>query len=199
MRNININVYKLDELSDEVQNNVISHYRNFLSDDFCDELDVSMNEEFATYINTLDFTLSYSLSYCQGDGVSFAGKVDNKEELLKLANLVYSGNIPRKVLRLINWGIIYMVNFDRFNSHYTHKYTVTPIVVDNYNIDDTFRITNTINEFEMAIKCWYYTICDNLEKFGYDKMTYLSSDDNIRDYIIENDLEFFADGSNYDE
>ena len=51
----------------------------------------------------------------------------------------------------------------------------------------------------MAIKCWYYTICDNLEKFGYDKMTYLASDDNIRNYIVENDLEFFADGSNYDE
>ena len=128
MRIININMYKLDELSQEMQNDVISHYRDFLSDDFCDELDVSMNEEFTTYISTLDFTLSYSLGYCQGGGVSFAGTVDSKEELLKLANLVYSGNIPRKVLRLINWGIIYMVNFDRFDSHYTHKYTVTPIL-----------------------------------------------------------------------
>ena len=198
MRNVNVDVYKFDELSDTVQKKVIAHYRDLWGNIFNDELEIDMNNEFDNYVDDLNLTLSYSLNSCQGDGVSFTGTIEGKKEILKLANLVYNNNIPREILRLINWGIIYKVNFDRIGSYYVHKYTVDIEVIDNYNMDNDYcRITETMLEFEKSIKDWYLDVCSRLEKFGYSVIDNLNSDDNIKDGIIANDLEFFADGSDF--
>lgn len=198
MRTVNVDVYKFDELSEDVQKKVIARYRNLWDELDYFEFKDSMNIEFSNYISGLNFTLSYSLNYCQGDGVSFTGSVEGKEGLLKLANLVYNGNIPRNILRLINWGIIYKVNFDRIGSHYVHKYTVDIEVVDNYNMDNDYcRITEAMLEFEKFIRDWYLNVCGRLEKFGYNEIEYLRSEEYIREMILANDLEFLADGSDF--
>lgn len=201
MKTVNVDVYKFDELSKDVQKKVINHYRDLWGNKFGDELDDYINTEFSNYVDDLNLTLSYSLNSCQGDGVSFTGTVEGKEELLKLANFAYNGNIPREILRLINWGIIYKVNFDRIGSHYVHKYTTDIEVVDNYNMDniDYCHITEAMLEFEKFIKGWYLDVCDRLEKFGYNMIDCLTSDDNIEEDILANDLEFFADGSDFND
>ena len=172
------------------------HYVMECIDD--EDLEDIMNRELNRYTDNLDFELRYSLNCCQGDGVSFDGSVEGKEELLVLASLVYDNKIPNNISRLINWEIIYNVEFVRGNSNYVHKYTVTPTISDNYNMGKNYcHISKAMAKFEEAINEWYLNICDDLEKFGYDTIESLYSFDNIRCYIDENSLEFYEDGDEY--
>ena len=198
MRNVSADVYNFDELPVSVQAKVIDRYRNRLSDLLSDVLKEDMNMELNNHTHSLRFEVAYSLGYCQGDGVSFTGSAEGKEELLTLAGLVYGNKIPKNILRLINYNIIYEVNFARCNYHYVHKHTVHTNIIDNYNMGkDYCHISRAMTEFENAINEWYLNMCDNLEKFGYDTIENLYGDDNIRCYIDENGLEFFLDGSDY--
>lgn len=177
-----INVFKFDELSSEVQKKVIDLYRDSYVD-----IEEAMNTEFINYVGDLDFMLSYSLSCCQGDGVSFTGMAEGREEVLKLANLVYNGEVPKKILSLINSDIIYKVEFNRISSHYVHKYTVATTIDGDY-----LRIAE---DFKVAITHWYSDICDALETYGYNTIDIMRSDDYVRECIIANDLEFTEDGN----
>ena len=198
MRKTNINVYEFSELSIIVQQKVIERYRARLADLLDEDLEDIMNREWNRYTDNLDFELRYSFNCCQGDGVSFDGIVEGKEKLLTLASLVYDNKIPNNISRLINWEIIYIVEFVRGNSNYVHKYTVTPTISDNYNIGkDYCHISKAMAEFENAINEWYSQVCDNLEKIGYDTIEILYGDDNIKCYIDENSLEFYEDGDDY--
>ena len=198
MRNVNVNVYEFDELSKDVQDEIIARYRDRLVNVLNDDLGHIMDRELNNYTDNLDFGLRYSLNCCQGDGVSFDGIVEGKEELLTLASLVYDNKIPNNISRLINWEIIYIVEFVRGNSNYVHKYTVTPTISDNYNMGkDYCHISKAMAEFENAINEWYLQVCDNLEKIGYGTIEILYGDDNIKCYIDENSLEFYGDGDDY--
>ena len=198
MRDINISVYKFNELSKEIQNKVIQRYREESAGLLYANLEEIMQREFNNYINYLGFELAYSLNSCQGDGVSFTGNVEGKEELFTLASLVYDNKVPKNILRLINWDIIYKIDFVRSNYHYVHKYTVQINIIDNYSTNkDYCHISRAMTEFEKAINKWYLNVCDTLEKFGYDTIEFLYGDDNIRQFIVENNLEFFSDGNDY--
>ena len=195
MRSVSVDVYNFDELPVSVQAKVIDRYRDRLTDLLDDDLKVDMEWKLKGYVGGLDFELSYSLGYCQGDGVSFAGSVEGKEELLTLAGLVYDNKIPQNISRLIEWNIIYEVEFARCNYHYVHEYSVQVNIIENYNINkDYFHISKAMAEFETAIDKWRLQICDTLESFGYDTIEILYGDDNIKSFIAENDFEFFSDG-----
>ena len=195
MRKINVDVCEFNELSQYVQSKVIDRYRNELSDLLNDDLKMDMEWKLNSYVGGLDFELSYSLGYCQGDGVSFTGSVEGKEELLALAGLVYGDKIPKNISRLIKYNIIYEVDFARCNYHYVHEYSVQVNIIENYNITKGyFHISKAMAEFEAAIDKWRLQICDTLEKFGYDTIEILYGDDNIKSFIAENDFEFFSDG-----
>ena len=195
MRSVSVDVYNLDELPVSVQAKVIDRYRNRLSDLLSDVLKEDMNMELNNHTHSLRFKLSYSLGYCQGDGVSFTGSAEGKEELLMLAGLVYGDKIPKNISRLIRWNIIYEVEFARCNYHYVHEYSVQVNIIENYNITkDYCHISKAMAEFEIAIDKWRLQICDTLEKFGYDTIEILYGDDNIKSFIAENDCDFFSDG-----
>ena len=198
MRNVSVDVYNFDELPVSVQAKVIDRYRDRLNDLLNDDLEGDMEWKLNDYVGGLDFELSYSLGYCQGDGVSFTGSVERKEELLTLAGLVYDNKIPKNISRLIEWNIIYEVEFARCNYHYVHEYSVQVNIIENYNITkDYLHISKAMAEFETAIDKWRLQICDTLEKFGYDTIEILYGDDNIKSFIAENDFEFFSDGRDY--
>ena len=198
MRKTNVNVYEFSELSIIVQQKVIERYRNILFDLLDDDLRDIVNMEFNSHVHKLNFKLAYSLNYCQGDGVSFTGDIEGKEELLEFASLVYNNKVPRNIIRLIKWDIIYNVEFVRGSSNYVHKYTVAPVIIDNYNISNSYcHINKAITEFEKSINKWYSQVCDTMEKFGYDTKENLYSDDNIKSYIEANECEFFIDGRDF--
>ena len=198
MRNVNVNVYEFDDLSKDVQESVIERYKDKLAYLLNEDLEDIMYRELNNYVDNLDFELRYSLNCCQGDGVSFDGSVEGKEELITLASLVYGNKIPKNILQLIKWDIIYKVDFARDSYRYVHKYTVIPTIIENYRMDkDYCHILKAIDEFENAINEWYLQTCDTMEKFGYDTKENLYSDDNIKSYIEENECEFFIDGRDF--
>ena len=197
MRKVNISVYKLNELSKDVQDRVIERYQDELAGFLYANLENVMNRELNNYTNNLDFRLDYSLNYCQGDGVSFDGTVKDKDELLTLALLVYNDRVPNNIVKLIKHEIISSVKFVRSTSYYVHKYTVTPTIIDN-NIGDGYcHIRRAIAAFEKAINEWYLQTCDNLEKIGYNTIENLYSEDTIKSYIESNEFEFFIDGRDF--
>ena len=198
MRNVNVGVYEFDDLSKDVQESVIERYKDKLAYLLNEDLEDIMYRELNNYVDNLDFELRYSLNCCQGDGVSFDGSVEGKEELITLASLVYGNKIPKNILQLIKWDIIYKVDFARDSYRYVHKYTVIPTIIENYRMDkDYCHILKAIDEFENAINEWYLQTCDTMEKFGYDTKENLYSDDNIKSYIEENECEFFIDGRDF--
>ena len=198
MRNINISVYKFNELSKDARDKVIQRYQDELADLLNQYLEDIMKRELNNYTDNLDFILDYSLNSCQGDGVSFTGSAESKEELFKLASLVYDNKIPKNILRLINWDIIYKIDFVRSNYHYVHKYSVQINIIDNYNTNkDYCHISRAMTEFEKAINKWYLNICDDLEKFGYITIENMYSEDTIKSYIESNEFEFFIDGRDF--
>jgi len=72
------NVYKFEELSEDVQEKVLDKFREsedfpFLSDDLNTELEELLKENKITYDDMPK--LFYSLNYCQGDGAMFEGVV----------------------------------------------------------------------------------------------------------------------------
>ena len=198
MRNISANVYEFNELPISVQAKVIDRYRDRLSDLLDDDLKEDMEWKLNSHVGGLDFELAYSLNCCQGDGVSFTGSVEGKEELLTLAGLVYDNKIPKNVSRLINCDVIYEVEFARCNYRYTHGHTVQTNIVYDYNISSRYHyISRAINEFQNDINKWRLKTCNILEKEGYEVIDNLYSDNNIKSYIVENDCEFFSDGRDY--
>lgn len=197
MRKTNVNVYEFSDLSINTQKKVTERYRNELFDLLDDDLRDIMDMEFNSHVHNLDFKLAYSLNYCQGDGVSFTGSAEGKEELLTLAFLVYGNKVPKNIIRLIKWDIIYKVDFVRNSYHYVHKYTVQTNIIPNYVMVKDCHTSRAMTEFEKSINKWYSQVCDTMEKFGYDTKENLYSDDNIKSYVEENECEFFIDGRDF--
>ena len=98
MRSVSVDVYNFDELPVSVQAKVIDRYRNELSDLLADDLKEVMSMELNNHTHSLNFELAYSLNCCQGDGVSFTGSVEGKEELFVLASAVFGDKIPKNIL-----------------------------------------------------------------------------------------------------
>ena len=86
------NVYKFDELKKEVQEKVLEKFRQeeefyFLADDITEELLQELRDNKITYNETPK--VYFSLSYCQGDGVMFEGRVYWKSYTI---DIKHSGN-----------------------------------------------------------------------------------------------------------
>ena len=194
-------VYKYEELNEEAKENV----KNWLLDAFRDEevfaqdcLEV-MRAEYG--FNNLD--INYRLSYCQGDGLSFTGRVSiydfitnplNRERLEK--------NFTQKELKtlyfLANTMELGSIIIDRTNYRYYHKDSVS--FNYEYEIGDYLRGKEKLEE--VAEKFLNYIIdlfdneCDKLEEAGYNYF-YEISEEEAKEICFCNGYEFFEDGEFY--
>lgn len=171
---------KFEELTSIAQNCAIDAVRQSESwQSLCAE-DVSerMNELFDEFKGDLDLKLHYSLSYCQGDGVSFTGKIMCDElKSLPFANLIKD---------MDDTSISFVPN--SLASYYAHKNTVDI----NIDLDETLYSKEEYAELECDIIEWYENECDFLEREGYALLDELTSDECISDYL--NQFEFDEDG-----
>lgn len=168
MKEYTITRYSFEELSPEAQEKALEAWRYSLHMEIPDYLlEESMLEELAREITGAydlpgadDLKISYSLSYSQGDGVSFSGRV-NKETAPGLS-----------------WpdSAIY-AEFKRNSNHYSHGYTVTPELFDA----EGEEISDGIEEFRES----YLKICRNLEKYGYKWIEEWTSEAHAREDIAE--------------
>ena len=100
-----------------------------------------------------DLKLAYSLSYSQGDGVSFTGR------------------ITREQGPALNWPeAAAYIEFIRTDSRYSHPYTVRPEFYD-----ETGEEIGSDAEIK-TLRAQYLEICDTLERLGYKSMEYDTSE-----------------------
>ena len=168
MKEYTITRYSFEDLSPEAQEKALENWRHDLYLTLPDYLmEESMLEELAREITGAydlpgaeDLKIAYSLSYSQGDGVSFSGRV-NKETAPGLSwpdSATYA-------------------EFNRGSHFYSHAYTVTPELFDA----EDQEISDGIEEFRES----YLKICRSLEKYGYKWIEDYTSEAHAREEIEE--------------
>jgi len=163
-----VKVYDFDELNDSVKEKVLNEFRGqnehyFLEEDLNEELNILLEENGVK--PTGETELRYSLSCCQGDGVSFTGNFKFK-------------------------GFDFIVEV--LSNLYSHSQTTHITTADEYDDDD---ITEELKEIiEKEFKNIYYEICDKIEEIGYSYIEHNDSEEAIKRNIEVNEYKFLANG-----
>ena len=208
MREITMKVYNLNELNEEVKVKVIEDYRELLgalrNQDLTKEYLLSILED---DYNLKDFELDYSLSYSQGDGVCFYGNnvlsyailkngdYNNANAFEKYVMDNYKGEEFEHILNYLNYD--YSIFIEKTNHHYSHCYTCQ-FNNDYYDDDDVIYdyYDNLILNLQKDLKIYVYNpICKELEKLGYKFIEV--DDEEVIEFIKDNEYEFFENGENY--
>ena len=183
MKTIETTVYNFDELSDEAKMAAIQEWYKdedypFLSDDIDGFL-----EEKDPYF--LDHKTSYSLSWCQGDGLSFEGILD-VEKWCKEKTQIRASFIPvlASCLDIRSSGNC---------GHYTYAHR------DQISMDiDTFKDYPNIEALCEAIlkevRDYYMELCGEAEKYGYSILEYRMSEQEFSEMCAANEYTFLSDG-----
>ena len=193
-----VNIYTFDELSDEAKENARSWYRNNLDCDYTNDfVEEQMTQElYETFLCLVDdFNLSFSLSNCQGDGVSFTATLPVYNEKTKpLYEKIFGDKMTKNIKRVLPFLEIKFVRNGR--NYYCHKYTVDTETPYNsrYGGIGTSRVDSVADDIESIINDWRCSVCDELEKYGYEIIEYMNSDEYIDEEIICNEYEFTKDG-----
>ena len=196
MNTITINLYSFNELSKEVQNKVIekerdSKYENgdllYFFKDYCIEQAKDKGFE--------DIILQYSLSYFQGDGLSFsAQKFTKLEELFN--EVLGAGKQKTAKLLAENCTVIMKGNNGRYC--YASKSDID-LYIENYTSSINVTSTNNINEVVGKVleklEDIYMDLCEELERTGYADIEYETSDEAIIETIEANDYTFEENGT----
>lgn len=186
MRTIERKLYHFEELSPEVRQKVIDkHYENedypLLTEDLkdylkeCDTLGIFSNIE-----------LYYSLSYCQGDGLSFVADIDFKKFLKE------NYSLKESVLNAIlsNISVVFQ---NKYRSRYTYA-TKEDIYFEIDNIKANSRLFKLIVNIEKELNDYYYNICRRLEKYGYSILEYRMTEEEFKEFSNDNLYEYYENG-----
>lgn len=176
-------VYEFKELSDDVKNKVIEEWYEkedypFLEEYLLDQL--SMLDTKKAFSNV---KLSYSLSCCQGDGLSFKADID-------VSKFTKSKKVKSYIVKAYSTGN---------KGHYTFA-SESDIIVDTQDInDDGVKITNSveliIRTLEKSVQSYYLDICRQLENFGYSILEYRMTHDEFQEHCEANEYNFLVDGT----
>ena len=194
MREVLMKVYTYNELSEKAKEKARQDYGSFGQDE-ADRL----TEDFEYVLGDFGYTgakLNWSLSSCQGDGVSFTGEWEGAE-LLTLCQRVYNGAIPKNIKRVLPF---IGVRFERINnSNYYHEHTVRVEIEFKFDegrdlsgrfIDAYIELRKTLNEDRLE-RCW------ELEKAGYQHIEWVEGEENFAEMCVANEWEFYEDGEMY--
>jgi hypothetical protein len=191
MKTIEIQLYKFTELSEPAKNVAIEKQRNYEIEfdwfsDFCHE-QISENG-FKGNIK-----LQYSLSYSQGDGLSFScDYFDNLNALF----VEILGTEKQKTIDFIIDNCSLKINSNNGRYCYAHRNDVN-FELDNYYVKSSTNLDNLISKVETKLRDLYINLCNELEKQGYDEIENQYSDEYITETLIENDCYFTIDGLIY--
>ena len=183
--------YQYDQLSEEAQKAAIKWFlgdsgnweewdSNDLKEDFIERLREKGWE---------DLEVQFSLSCCQGDGVSFTGTLSTNK-LVELAPGILG---DEKLDCLLGHLDDIRVFSSRGTSRYVHEKTCQiDIEWDNYGDDPIYDETVTL--LEKWLEDWRAELCNELEKMGYTQMEYKASVECVEEDIRANEYTFTKEG-----
>ena len=176
MKVIEIKRYAFEELSPEAQAKAIEgarerEYRNDLASQFLtEEMPFEVERKLGLTLPA-DFNIFWSLSYGQGDGVSF------------------QGTLTRESAPELNWPAnAYRLDIKHMSNHYCHAYTFDVIVTDEEG--EEIEDTGLLEQFRELSK--------HLERFGYKWLEDYYSDQNMR-ALLEDTGDVFTSAGKYDD
>lgn len=191
MRTETIKIFKFEELSKEAQRKAIEQHKEWKNQDYwmLDLWHDCIKEELKEK-GWHDVELQYSLSCCQGDGLSFSGVLDIKYFL----DNIYSKNLSNYKKWAIN-EYIYTVHSEGNKGHYCYASKSDIDYIENYQDGiQRNRIDNLWQDILEEIKEYYYSLCKEYEKQGYNEIDYQLSDECIIRDIQANEYEFLKNG-----
>ncbi len=197
MRIKEIKIYTFEELSKEAQKKAINDFRSN-NDYHIESQFITENMEETVIEKTCktiqDLKISWSLNYCQCDGVSFTGEIYGyNENFIKFLENIYNGEVPKNIKRIANAIII---KFKRINTFSTHEITVdTEIELTGKYLGNIDRIEKLIEDLEKSIEVWRIDLCYALETQGYAELDHYNSDEYITEELSNNCYEFLEEGT----
>jgi len=191
MRTIRTKVYTFNELNKEEQETAIEKFRN----DNYEHISLDMFEE--DCLNTIkekgfkDADLLYSLSYSQGDGLSFNSSGLENSVLVSFFAEIMGENKEKQIQVLID-------NLD-FAIKVTGRYAFSSASdigfdLEDYNHYNTDNCNEVVSKVRERIENYYLDLCKELEKIGYAEIEYFNSDEYIKETLIANEYEFLSTG-----
>jgi len=211
MRNISKTLYKFNELSKSAKEKAKqSYYSEVGTDDNNEQFQEGANE-LLSFIGFKESKINYSLASCQGDGVTYSFKL-HSNDIVKLLRMYQNNEPAEEGFRLLEdlhnelYEVVNHFNIDaKFinenditvytegsNHRYSHKYTKN-IEIES-NEEDYSGYTENLQE---VFKQIYYTVCDFLEKLGYEQIYEVMSDEEFSDLSDSNDYEYYEDGTQF--
>jgi len=187
-----INVYSFNELSETAKQKAIKDYLN--NDNFVYELDFFKDDiENQLKEKNIGMTdLTYSLSYSQGDGLSFSSEFD----VAFYVNKCFTELSEKRKSILVD--LIHKIESTKNNGHYCYASKKDIEIIPNYNDLSDYKHTNIykyINKLETYIQDLYMDLCKDFENQGYKEIKYQSSVEYISETLIINEYEFLENGT----
>jgi hypothetical protein len=194
-----LKLYNFQELSLEVQTEIIEKNRDILTEnrDWYD-FTVTDFEEILENIGFYNIKCYFSGFYSQGDGASFEAEYGYKKGSLSLVKS-YAPNDKELHYLVEQIQKLQKINFyslsariERINSNYYHSNTM--IVSEMYRDDNKSITEDTIDTFRSLCR----ELADYLYKTLEKEYNYLTSDKSIREYLENEDNLYLENGVEYE-
>ena len=198
MKTIDIKLYKFEELSEEAKQTAIEKYREnqwehgeflIFFEEYCNE---KIQEE-----GFKNPKVQYSLSNCQGDGLSFSADGYDKLEELFINEL---GKGKEKTAKILAENCEVKITGNSGRYCFASKSDID-LYLENYsssiNVLNTNNIDIVISKVLAALEDKYISLCEELEKDGYNEIDHENSDEYITESIKANEYDFTEDGRQY--
>lgn len=182
-----IEAYKFDELNGAAKENALKNYNDdfyelpFLEDDIRNFLDENKN-----YFYDIS-GLQYSLSYSQGDGLSFAAKFDLKKFLDD--NFKDLQQFKKNAL----CELFYKIGSSGNSGRYCYA-SKSDLFFDLNSNKDFENLENLFNSIFEKIQDLYMDLCKKTENFGYECIENYYSLEYFAENCDDNEYEFTQEG-----
>lgn len=166
------NVYTFEELSEKAQAFAVEKEKE---DRYSDSLYSDMlKESFENILNEKHLpneTIEFSLSYCQGDGVAFYGKLTDEQikSLIGIYLSEYKEKDEKRVevtlYNLIeNHGLEIEIERNSYGYHYSHENTMAVYITEQAEMNYTAKFLTDFNEW---LSAYVKNVSCELSNFGY--------------------------------
>ncbi len=191
MRTIRTKLYQFSELSTAAKQKVIKWYSEKI---LPQDIDILFGfEEYcqgeAAEAGFVNAEINYSLSYCQGDGLSLSADID-KASFIKVA----IPGIKESVLKVLIDKTAVSIKANRGHYSFAHHSQVEFCLEASGDYPNIEALCEIVRE---DIVTDYMSLCKKLEDAGYNWIEQKYLEENIIEDIEANNYEFLKDGTYY--
>lgn len=186
-----INVGYFDELSEEAQETIIDKYRDYLTPlyEYASQEIISNWENVLQDVGFIDAHINYRGFCSQGDGACFTASSICLSSLKKAYPNDFAF-LKNCFIPILDKHIDFTI--ERHDFHYSHKYSVN---VEVYGWDEqNERLASLLVRIQETIVKIKNASCDKIYEELEAEYDYLTSEEALKEYFINNDFEFTEDG-----